>query len=317
MPFQDAFDPPVAGSQIYTVLSSPAEANRAYSAVVRFEVVTPEPGVVDAWSLKRLPFEPSGWLVDFRSHLATACRSLIADQDQVLHAIYSSAVHELCDIENVLTYNLGTGAIRRAVTYGLILERSFVAERDFRHHYRYELRPGTLGWNRWTAARPLGTLHFDAPFATFTRGKAGAWWLSARRGDLSVYEPNDAVPETYLLRLTIDPPERWRGSLAGLLKPLTDGVVAAMHTHVGPTDVVAERSAAVDPRLSSAELASFLSEDRAVPLGAIRLVIPWGDTVQWNPADNHIVGLDARITRTGNPGTVVAEAHRAKPARRQ
>ena len=124
--------------QIYTVLSSPAEANRAYSAVVRFEVVTPEPGVVDAWSMRRLPFEPSGWLVDFRSQLATACRRLIADQDQVLHAIYSSAVHELGDIENVLTYNLGTGAIRRAATYGLILERSFVAERDFRHHYQGE-----------------------------------------------------------------------------------------------------------------------------------------------------------------------------------
>jgi hypothetical protein len=49
-----------------------------------------------------------------------------------------------------------------------------------------------------------------------------------------------------------------------------------MHTHVGPTDVVAERSAAVDPRLSSAELAHLLSEDRAVPLGAVRLVIPRG-----------------------------------------
>jgi hypothetical protein len=267
--------------------------------------------------MKRLPFEPTGWLVDFRSDLATACRSLVAGRDQVLHAIYSSAVHELCDIENVLTYNLGTAAIRRAATYGLILERSFVAERAYRHHYCYELRPGTLGWDRWTAARPLGTLHFDAPFAAFTRGKAGSWWLSARRGDLTVHQSNDAVPDAYLLRLTIDPPERWRGSLAGLLKPLTDGVVAAMQAHRGSTDVVAERSAAVDPRLSSAEFAHLLCEDRAVPLGVVRLVIPWGDTLQWHPADNPIVGLDARITRTGNPGTVVAEAYRAKPARQQ
>ena len=147
-PFRTRSTPPVAGSpdlhRLVVAGGGVAEANRAYSAVVRFEVVTPEPGVVDAWSMRRLLFEPSGWLVDFRSHFATACRSLIADQDQVLHAIYSSAVHELCDMENVLTYNLGTGAIRRAATYGLILERSFVAERDFRHHYRYELRPGTL-----------------------------------------------------------------------------------------------------------------------------------------------------------------------------
>lgn len=107
------------------------------------------------------------------------------------------------------------------------------------------------------------------------------------------------MPEAYLLRLTIDPPHQWRGGLAGLLKPLTDGVIAALHTHNGPTDAVAERAAAVDPQLSAAEVARLLTEHRDVPLGAVRLVVPWGNSVQWHPADDQIVGLDARIVRTG------------------
>ncbi|MGD9991440.1 hypothetical protein [Pseudonocardia sp.] len=45
---------------------------------------------VQAWSSVRLPFEPKGWLVDFRLELAAACRSLAAGPDEVLHACYSA-----------------------------------------------------------------------------------------------------------------------------------------------------------------------------------------------------------------------------------
>lgn len=87
-----------------------------------------------------------------------------------------------------------------------------------------------------------------------------------------------------------------------------------MHTHLGSTDTVADRLAAIDARLPAAEYARLLAEPRDVPLGAVLLVVPWGQAVQWHPADDHIVGLDARIIRSGAPGTVQADVTLAEPA---
>ncbi|MDN5859460.1 MAG: hypothetical protein L0H84_12635 [Pseudonocardia sp.] len=169
-----------------------------------FDVDTAALGVVEAWSIKRLPFEPAGWLVDFRRQLAAACRGLVAAPGQILHAAYSSPDRGRCDVENVLTYNLGTAAIRAAASYGLVLERRFTAERGLPHHYRYEVAPATRAWTGWLEGQPLGTLRFTAELPTFSSAKAGAWWLPARHGDLTVQAPSQAAPEAYLVRLTID-----------------------------------------------------------------------------------------------------------------
>jgi hypothetical protein len=275
---------------------------------MEFEVDASVPGVVQAWSTTRLPFEPTGRLANFRRELATACRNLVAEPGQILRATYSSADRSRFDLENVLTYNLGTGAVRAAAIHGLVLERRFTSVQDAPHHYRYELGPEARQWSGWAEGQRLATVRFTAPLSTFSGGKAGAWWLAARRGsDLTVDTPSTTVPDAYLLRLIIDPPTAWRGSLAGLLKPLADGVIAALHTHEGPTETIAQRAGVVDPHLNATEFVHLLTETRAIPLGTVRLVVPWGTTLQWHPADDPIVGLDARITRTGRPGTVTAE----------
>lgn len=43
-----------------------------------------QPGIVAAMSTARLPFEPKGWLVDFRRNLGAACRQLVATSGQVM-----------------------------------------------------------------------------------------------------------------------------------------------------------------------------------------------------------------------------------------
>ena len=98
-----------------------------------YQVNEPEPGVVDAMSTTRLPFEPKCWLVDFRRELGAACRHLVAASGQVLHATYTSTDRSRSDIENILSYNLGTGAIRAGATHGLVLERSFASEVGLGH----------------------------------------------------------------------------------------------------------------------------------------------------------------------------------------
>ncbi len=64
---------------------------------------------VDAWSAVRLPFEPKGWLRDYRSELQSALRSMKATSTSVLYAEYAAPDAAFADLENVLLYNVGSG----------------------------------------------------------------------------------------------------------------------------------------------------------------------------------------------------------------
>ena len=50
-----------------------------------------------ARSSLRLPFEPTGWLRDFRAELAAACRTLDAQPHDTLHAVYTSPRRDAVD----------------------------------------------------------------------------------------------------------------------------------------------------------------------------------------------------------------------------
>jgi hypothetical protein len=45
---------------------------------------------VDAWSTVRLPFEPIGWLREYRSELRSALRSMTASPTSVLYGEYAA-----------------------------------------------------------------------------------------------------------------------------------------------------------------------------------------------------------------------------------
>ena len=102
-------------------------------------------GVVEAWSTTRLQFEPKGWQREFRAQLRIAIATL-ASSRQPLAAQYRSPVRDSCDTENILFYNVGTGAFAAASAAGLRFERGFVvpfchAELDGSplHYHRYEM----------------------------------------------------------------------------------------------------------------------------------------------------------------------------------
>lgn len=66
--------------------------------------------VVAAWSTRRLFFEPKGWQRDFRDDLRAALRGLTALSGSVLLAEYYAPDAEFADVENVLLYNVSSGA---------------------------------------------------------------------------------------------------------------------------------------------------------------------------------------------------------------
>ena len=102
--------------------------------------------IVELWSSKRLPFEPKGWLSDMRSSLIEAISQMEISDDSFLRATYHSDVLELCDLENILLYNVGIGKFKKLCQQGFLLERSFQSGpyppggfKNYPHYQRYEV----------------------------------------------------------------------------------------------------------------------------------------------------------------------------------
>ncbi len=79
--------------------------------------------------------------------------------------------------------------------------------------------------------------------------------------------------------------------MLGLVKVLVDGVVSALHTHDASQLAPISERLGRRLRTSPAEVAALLSANPSGVLGERRLVWPFGDFVQWNPADDAIVHL--------------------------
>jgi hypothetical protein len=97
---------------------------------------------VEGWSSQRLPFEPKDQLLKFRVALRAALASIRAGGS--LGAVYTSPVTSVCDVENILFYNVGLTAFARLIDRGVQFRR-VIAEtppspggRSFAHHQLYE-----------------------------------------------------------------------------------------------------------------------------------------------------------------------------------
>jgi hypothetical protein len=263
--------------------------------------VTGTPPVVEAWSRCRLPFEPRGWLRDLRADLRAAAALLVADKGSVLRAVYATADPTACDVENVLLYNVGPGSFARAATQGVRLERTDVVPASTTpvaaglHYHRYELEERGSGFRHWQQEAELASWPaVQVPPLTSTIGPTRLWWAIRTSDQVSVRLP--ATTPAHLgpnIRLTV--PAGAPFNLASALKPLLDAVVCAFHAHTG--DSGTEPGARVGQALGvEAAIVDDLvrREERAV-LGTRRLLWPWRDGVQWNPADDCCAAIEVLV----------------------
>src|SRR3712207_5375675 len=88
-------------------------------------LVVPGLHSVEAWSTERIRFPPVGWQTEFRDRLAGAIGVMDIPPGAVLHAEYASGSRDLCDVENVLFYNIGARPFAQAARSGLRFERRF------------------------------------------------------------------------------------------------------------------------------------------------------------------------------------------------
>ena len=227
---------------------------------------------VDGWSTTRLPYEPKGWLRDYRSELQSALRSMQASSTSVLYAEYAAPDPAFADLENVLLYNIGSGCYSHLARNGLVCRRTSSA--DHLHHVTYasiesaDVTPPT--------GRILATSRLpDPPLA----GTPAHWWLAFRRHlHTTANTPYDGE-----FGILAEVGSAWRRSLAPSVKAVLDGLIAALHVHDGSQ--CGHVTAALRDVGDGEHLWELLNDPGIAILGRRRLVRPHGLKIAWNPAD--------------------------------
>lgn len=261
---------------------------------------TPTPAV-ELWSVRRLPFEPKGWVRDMRDELRAAVLALPpAKPGQMLEAVYTSPVLGFCDVENVVLYNVGPSSFHSLATHGLRVERRFSAVIEPRelkgladHHWRYASVPQSSESGYWRSGAELAEWSFAPPPLRGDLHPADVW-IAMRRGDAAA-TAGSSVPSRFGVDVSIDVPAGSRCLVANVIKPLLDGVLSALHAHdCTKLDEVAERISAALVA-DAGEIRGYLTSNPLGVLGERTLVRPHGQGVQWNPADDGCVLAEVRL----------------------
>lgn len=249
---------------------------------------------VEGWAAAPLPFEPKGWMLQYRQALRATIAELPTAPGRALVGCYATADARRCDVENLLLYNVGLAAFARLQVHDVILMRATmpppppeVMSKALGHYHRYELvdAPPQLPSGR--------TVAHLAPMPVRMSLRVESLWYDIRsRGRLDVCH-GAGLP--LAVEVTVHrPPAVSRPWLLSMVKVLVDGFISALHTHDGThLPVVAERLGA---RLNvpADRVAELLSVNAADLLGLRRLLWPFRDFVQWNPADDIIRWLRVR-----------------------
>src|SRR5438552_11000932 len=235
---------------------------------------------VEAWSRFRLPFEPRAAALEFRSALRIAIARLTPDG--AFRCEYGSAVRSFCDVENVLLYNVGMSFFRPLTQAGIVFERSYRVPRapspeTYGHYHRYAVGEG-FGFTTWEPTTVVARWQGRTPSGSAT--KPESWWLASATA-LREQRATVDFGAVFGLRIRMG---TGRATLSSTLKPMLDGMIAALHCDRAPSTAAVERLAA---RLAwpASSVEDLLRRDPA-PLGARTVVRPYRKGVQWNPVDD-------------------------------
>jgi hypothetical protein len=247
----------------------------------------------DGWADRPLPFEPEGSMRDYRQALRRALADLDPERGAVLLGRYASRDTRRRDVENLLLYNLGLSAFAHLHPQEVVLTRSPTPapppEGDpevLRYHHRYDLVASALPAAGADVIARLAPVPLRRPVTV-----EKIWYDVCASGTLEVERRLEGPGDQLSLDLTLHrPPGSGPPAMLGMIKVLVDGVVSALHRHDGSqVELLAER---LSGRLAVPvdHVARRLTVDGGV-LGRRKLLWPYRDFVQWNPADDAIARL--------------------------
>jgi hypothetical protein len=246
---------------------------------------------VTAWSTACIPFEPTGWRLDFRNDLREAIARLPSQQGKVLSATYRSAVREGADVENLLIYNVFNAKLSRAARDGLIFEHSDEVPPDcptplFSQalcQYEYRLVNDEPMSPEGQGGQVLASVWFELP-ARVPESPATVWYAAKMAGIVVTRGPYVNRPWGILISMRAPPSSKI--TCSNIVKPLIDGIASALHFHDGSDiDCLGERLGVSLGLRDGTLMKALLQDDTNTLFGETDLLCRHGENVQWNPRD--------------------------------
>ncbi len=266
--------------------------------------------VVEVWSTRLLPFEPTGRYLDLRTDIRNSIRALPDNPDGVLHAICGTPQQskENWDVENILFYNVGTSYFAPSARRGVRFERAFsypsppqpLGAQNVVYH-RYTAASLDDEFTYWESSQVLARwTNVEVPRLGASSKPASIWHRMAASPIEIVARP-EVLPSRFGLTVTITVPASVGAvNTVNVLKPLIDGLISSFQAHDGESDEVSRRVAAeigIDPQT----VASLLCRRDYALLGTRQLVVLRAQGVMWQPDDRLLLAGEVRVHT--HPGT--------------
>jgi hypothetical protein len=248
---------------------------------------------VTAWSTARIPFEPKGWLLEFRNQLRSAIAGLPSVDGRTLYAAYRSPIVGYVDVENLLIYNVGPAYLASATKNGLGFKRSYRASRvcpveltsPALHQYEYVLADDRSLSIEGQESRLLASLSFELT-ASALHSCADVWY-AAKMGSTTLTQRGHMAKQWGIF-VTINGPFPSTIACSRIVKPLIDGITSALHCHDGSNIDYLSRQLGKNLGLSDDALIGTLLEDSSHALfGRTNLLYPYRNNVKWKPQDDY------------------------------
>jgi len=233
----------------------------------------------------RLPLSPVGVQRMAKDELATAARQLVAPLGRMLRATLATNDRASFDAENILFYNVGPAAFGGCTQDGVAFSLTGLSsESGFRYVHRYDIVP--------MAPHPSGqpSLSFQVPKLNSATSVDSIWWAA----HCGLRTPSLPVTGPFRLSLSLSG-SRPTPSLAVVMKPLVDGVVAALHSSPSADPACISLLAKRLGR-SEGEVDDALQRTACTPLGPQRLLHAFRGFVKWNPADDRCIECSLQWT---------------------
>jgi hypothetical protein len=192
----------------------------------------PNNNVTELWSVARLPFAPTDWRRDMKKDLKEAIRNMCPKAENILYGHYNSPDQAVCDIDNILFYNVGTGVFQQVCQNGFFIERSYekVAaseeqQEEYTHYQEYAWVDKIQKSRYWQEKRVLASWK-DIVLEKMPTKPHEYWWTMKENRMLV-----DALAYNgqYGIELMLHIPLGHSWNFAGLIKPMLDGIIASLH----------------------------------------------------------------------------------------